>query len=142
MGWVSLINGVIGIKNFNVVKLDSKGRIIVPFHIRDYLGLKEGTELLVTNNEKRELKILPLMNGKTSEIRIMLSDMPGSMAKIVNTIAKHNVDVLMSMSQTIEKGKSAEWTAMVDTSNCKDLKKLETSLLALSVVKKVEVEKR
>jgi AbrB family looped-hinge helix DNA binding protein len=133
---------VISIKNFNVVKLDSKGRIIVPFHIRDYLGLKEGTELLVTNNEKRELKILPLMNGKTSEIRIMLSDMPGSMAKIVNTIAKHNVDVLMSMSQTIEKGKSAEWTAMVDTSQCKDLKKLENNLLALNVVRKVEVEKR
>jgi AbrB family looped-hinge helix DNA binding protein len=133
---------VIVIKNFNVVKLDSKGRIIVPFHIRDYLGLKEGTELLVTNNEKRELKILPLMNGKTSEIKIMLSDLPGSMAKIVNTIARHNVDVLMSMSQTIEKGKSAEWTAMVDTSNCKDIRKLEKHLLSLDVVKKVEVEKR
>ena len=59
------------IKNFNVVKLDSKGRIILPFHIRDYLGLKEGIELLVANNEKKELKIFPLMNGKSAEIKII-----------------------------------------------------------------------
>lgn len=130
------------IKNFNVVKLDSKGRIIVPFHIRDYLGLREGTELLVTNNEKRELKIFPLLNGKTSEIRVMLSDVPGSLAKIVNIIAKHRIGILMSTSQTVEKGKLAEWSAMVDTSDCRDLKKMENQLLSLDVVRKVEVEKR
>jgi len=130
------------IKNFNVVKLDNKGRIIIPFHIRDYLGLKEGTELLVTNNEKRELKILPLMNGKTSEIRIMLSDVPGSLAKIANTIAKHKIDVLMSISQTVEKGKLATWNAMVDMSKCRDTKGMENHLNSLDIVKKVEVEKR
>jgi AbrB family looped-hinge helix DNA binding protein len=128
-------------KNFNVVKLDNKGRIIIPFHIRDYLGLREGTELLVTNNEKRELKILPLMNGKTCEINVMLSDTPGSLAKIITTIEKHGVDVLRSTSQTIEKGKLAEWIAMVDMSECKDTKKLESNLNSLDVVKKVGVEK-
>jgi AbrB family looped-hinge helix DNA binding protein len=129
-------------KNFNVVKLDNKGRIIIPFHIRDYLGLREGTELLVTNNEKRELRILPLMNGKICEINVMLSDTPGSLAKIINTIAKHGVDVLMSTSQTIEKGKLAEWIAMVDMSECKDVKEMEKHLNSLDVVKKVEVGKR
>ena len=129
-------------KNFNVVKIDNKGRVIIPFHIRDYLGLEVGTELLVTNNEKREVKILPLTNGKTSEIRVMLSDTSGSLAKVISTIAKYKIDVLISTSRTIEKGKLAEWSAMVDMSRCSNVKKLEKQLNSLDVVKKTEVEKR
>ena len=42
-------------KNFNITKLDSKGRITIPFHVREYMGLKDGSEFLVVNNENKEL---------------------------------------------------------------------------------------
>ncbi|MDI6722715.1 MAG: hypothetical protein QMD97_04090 [Candidatus Aenigmarchaeota archaeon] len=129
-------------KNFNVVKLDSKGRIIVPFHIRDYIGLKEGTELIIINNEKRELRIFPLINGNTAQIKIMMSDEHGSLSKIMGSVARNDVDILMSMSRTIERGKLAEWSAIIDISRCKNAKKFENEIKELNVVKKIEFERK
>ena len=130
------------IKNFNVVRLDSKGRIIVPFHIRDYLGLKEGTELIVTNNEKKELRIFPLMNGDSAILRTIMSDAPGSLSRVLGVVARNKVDILMSMSRTIEKGRLAEWSAIVDISLCKDVKKFENDMKSMKIIKKIEVEKK
>ena len=126
-------------KNFNVVKLDSKGRIILPFHIRDYLGLKEGVELLVANNEKKELKIFPLVNGKSAEIKIMVYDKPGSMTKLLSILEKEKVNILMSTSKTLEIGELAEWSAVLDISQSRDIKRIEKELKALDIVKKVEI---
>jgi len=133
---------VVLIKNFNVVRLDSKGRIIVPFHIRDYLGLKEGTELIVTNNEKKELRIFPLMNGDSAILRTIMSDAPGSLSRVLGVVARNKVDILMSMSRTIEKGRLAEWSAIVDISLCKDVKKFENDMKSMKIIKKLEVEKK
>ena len=125
-------------KNFNVVKLDSKGRIILPYHVREYMGLKEGVELLISNNEKKELRIFPLISG-TAELRIVMADVPGSLSKVLNMIAKYKIDILMSTSKTIEKGKIAEWNAIIDTNQCKDTRKLEADLKRMTVVKKFEL---
>ncbi len=127
-------------KNFNVVKVDSKGRIIVPFHIRDYLGLKEGTELIVSNNGKKELRIFPL-TGSTANVTISLTDSPGSLARVFEAISKYQIDILISMSKTVIKGKTAEWSAIIDISRCNDLKKLERDLKSLSNVKSIELKK-
>lgn len=129
------------IRNLNVVKLDSKGRILVPFHIRDFLGLKEGMELVVSNNDKKELKIFPLLEGKSAEIKIMMEDVPGALGKTADFLGKHNVDIIMSISKTIERGRSAEWSAIVDTSKCNgyDLKKLKKELGGLKFITKVDI---
>ena len=134
-------DGVGIIKNFNIVKLDSKGRIILPYHIREYLGLKEGIELLISNNEKRELKIFPLFVGKTAEVNVMIDDKIGSLNKIIDVIEKNKIHILMSTSRVVEKGNLAEWSAVVDTSKLDDIKKLENDLKALDVVKKVWIKK-
>jgi AbrB family looped-hinge helix DNA binding protein len=126
-------------KNFNVVKLDSKGRIILPYHVREYMGLKEGVELLISNNEKKELRIFPLISG-TAEMRIVMTDIPGSLSKILTSIARSKIDILMSTSKTIEKGKLAEWNAIIDTTHCKDTRKLESELKRMPVVKKLEMK--
>jgi len=127
-------------RNFNVVKVDAKGRIIVPFHIRDYLGLKEGTELIVSNNGKKELRIFPL-TGSTANVTITLGDSPGSLARVFETISRHRVDILISMSKTVIKGKTAEWSAIIDISKCNDLKKLEKELKSLRNVKSVDLKR-
>lgn len=130
------------IKNFNVVKLDRKGRIILPFHVRDYMGLKEGMEMLVSNNEKNELKIFPLFTGKTAEIRAMIEDRIGSLNKVHDVMEKNKVHILMSTSKTIEKGGLVEWSAVVDTSSLNDIRKIENELRSLDVARKVWVEKK
>ncbi|MCX6819193.1 MAG: hypothetical protein NT129_04315 [Candidatus Aenigmarchaeota archaeon] len=130
------------IKNFNVVKLDKKGRIILPFHVRDYLGLKEGMEMLISNNEKNELKIFPLFTGKTADIKVMIEDKIGSLNKLLDVIEKNKIHILMSTSKTIERGSLAEWSAIVDTSNLRDIKKLENELKSLDITKKIWIEKK
>jgi bifunctional DNA-binding transcriptional regulator/antitoxin component of YhaV-PrlF toxin-antitoxin module len=129
-------------KNFNIVKLDSKGRLLVPFHIREYLDLKDGAEFIVLNNEKKELKILPLTKGETAEIKILMSDSPGSLAKIVDKLSDMNVNILMSQSKTIERGELAEYHAIADISQCKDVKKISNDVSHLKNVKKVEVTEK
>ncbi len=132
---------VVRIKNFNIVRIDSKGRIIIPFHIRDYLGLKEGTELIVSNNGRKELKIFPLLEN-TAQVEILLSDAPGSLSKLLDSLTTHHVDILMSTSKTIERGKLAEWVAILDTSACKSMQALQSDLSALDVTKKVKVTEK
>ena len=127
-------------KDFNVVKVDSKGRIIVPYHIRDYLGLDEGTELIVTNYEQKELRIFPLLKG-TASIDVLMTDAPGSLAKLLDAVSRNKAEILMSISKTIERGKLAEWNAILDISKSKR-KKLENEIKKLSVVKKVHIEEK
>lgn len=128
-----------GMKAFDTVRLDAKGRIIVPFHIREYLGLKEGMELLVSNNEKKELLIHPL-HKKTARISILLHDYPGALSSVLDALARQKIDILMSASKTVERGKLAEWHALVDISACRNAKKLGQQLNALAAVKKVSIE--
>ncbi len=128
-------------KNFNITRLDSKGRITVPFHIREYMGIKDGSEFLIVNNENREIRIFPLLKGKIAHLKIVISDKPGSLSRILNLIAKHELDILTSTSKSIERGKTAEWTAIVDISMCKNMKRAEQELSGLTdIVKKIEVD--
>ena len=130
-------------KNFNLVKLDSKGRILVPFHVRNQLELDDGMELVVVGNEKKEIKIFPLVKGKAATIHVMFSDVPGSLSKILNLISDNGVDIITSVSRTLEKGELAEWSAIVDISNCNGgFKKIEGHLSKMKVVKKIEVEEK
>ena len=126
-------------RNFNIVKLDSKGRLLVPFHIREYLNIENGAEFIIVNNERKELKILPLIKGQTAEIRIFISDIPGSLAKTIDKLAEFGIDILVSQSKVIERGELAEYHAIADISRCSNIKKVSNDLSHLKNVKKVEV---
>jgi AbrB family looped-hinge helix DNA binding protein len=124
-------------KNLNTVKIDSKGRMIIPFQLRDYLRLEEGTQMIITSNENKELRIIPLV-GDTAYIEITIKDDVGALAKIIDVTSKHKVEILTSTSRTIERGKLGEWNAIIDTSSC-DIKKLEKTLLSMKSVKSVKI---
>jgi len=124
-------------KNFNVTKLDSKGRLLIPFHIRELLNLDENSEFLIMNNGTRELKILPLVEGQTAEVSMLLEDAPGSLSRATDLLAKKKIDIIMSQSKTIDKGKLAEWHAIVDISQCKDFKKTIDDLRGARFIKTV-----
>lgn len=127
-------------RNFNIVKIDSKGRIIVPSHIRGYLGLKEGTELIVANNGNKELRIFPLLTGSSARINITASETPTSLPKILDILFKNNIEILMSMSKSIDRGKLLEWTAIADVSGCENIKKVEELLKKTKLLKTVEFD--
>ncbi|MBI4018834.1 MAG: hypothetical protein HY364_01105 [Candidatus Aenigmarchaeota archaeon] len=126
------------LKNFNVVKIDSKGRMIIPFQLRDYLRLKEGTQVIITNNENKELKIIPLLDS-TVYIEVIFVDEPASLMKIIDIISKNKIDILMSTSKTIERGKLAEWNAIADAASS-NVAKLEADFASLKMIKKFKID--
>lgn len=126
-------------KKGNVVRIDAKGRIIIPYHIRDYLGLKEGDELMLSNNEMREIRVMPLAEG-AARVYVQIADRPGSLAKVAEIFARHKCDILMSASKTIERGALAELQALVDVSQCKDVERMKRELDASGVVRRIELE--
>lgn len=122
------------------MKIDSKGRIIVPSHIRGYLGLKEGTELIVANNGNKELRIFPLLNGSAARINITAAETPAALPKILDILFRNKVEILMSISKSLERGKLLEWTAIADISGCGNISKVEGLLRKTKLVKKVDIE--
>ena len=131
-------------RNTNIVKLDSKGRILVPIHIRNMLKAEEGTEVaIIPDKNNGHVKILPLVNGKTAEIKLLLKDLPGSLANIANILSEHDIDIIMSESRTLARGQLAEWNVIVDTSNFnKGFDTLKERLLNTDNVKNVEVVRK
>ena len=128
-------------RNTNIARLDSKGRILIPSHIRKFLNAEEGTEVIILpDNEKSEARILPLVKDKTAEFRITMADSPGSLAVIAGILARYNVNVLMSKSRSIVKGKIAEWDLIVDTSACSGkIELMRSNLLGSNLIKNMDI---
>lgn len=127
-------------RHSNVTRFDSKGRLLIPSHIRKKLKAEEGTDVvIIPDDEKRNVKIIPLVKGRTAEIRFLLEDVPGSLSKVANLLSQSDLDIILSESKTLTKGKLAEWDVMVDVSGCDDLEELKKKALKLDDVKKVEI---
>ncbi len=125
--------------SFNIVKIDSKGRLLIPFHIRNYINLDNNSEVMLISNGNKEVKLIPMVEGENATIDVLMKDEHGSLSKTIDVLSKHSIDILMSHSKTIEKGKIAEWSAMLDISDCKDIKKLEQEMTKIDSIKKFEV---
>lgn len=98
--------------------------------------------MIVTNNDNIEIRVFPLAEDKTSIINILMTDTPGSLSAILDIVSKHSLDIIASMSTTLERGKLAKWDAIVDITNCKDVKKMESDLKASKYVKKILIKNR
>jgi len=68
----------------NVIKMDSKGRISIPFFLRNLLELDYGDQLILKMNEKREITVTPVI--KDGNLRV--SSPVGSLAKINTCLAR------------------------------------------------------
>jgi len=129
-------------KNSNIISVDSKGRILIPKHIRKILKIENGTEVVIVPEDNNQLKILPLIKEKTAELRFIISDLPGSLAKIAEVLSDYGINIIMSESKIIEKNKLAEWNVIVDLSECNgQLEKAKQKLLENETIKKLEVIK-
>ncbi len=138
------MGAVSDMRNSNIVKLDSKGRVLIPIHIRNMLKADNGTEVvIIPDKDNGHMKILPLVNGKTAEIKLLLKDLPGSLANIANILSEYDIDIIMSESRTLARGQLAEWDVIVDTSNFNNgFDLLKGRLLNSELVKSVEVVRK
>ena len=129
-------------RHSNIMKMDSKGRLLIPVHIRKQLDTSEGTEvMLISDDETNEIKIIPLIKDKNAELKFLLTGIPDSLAMVANMLANHNINILMSESRTLIRGKMAEWNVIVDTSstNNGNLERLKDELKTSRFIKNIEI---
>ena len=115
-------------------KVDEKGRLLIPSGIRKAIGLEPGVEVLVGVDGK-VATLSPVFDKKVYEVRIIMGDKPGSLAKIAEFMSREKFDIIMSESRSLEREKKAEWDLTGKYNG--DFSKFVSKLRALNFVSKV-----
>lgn len=127
-----------------IVKIDERGRILIPLYARDALSVRPETPLLfMVDHEQKNIVLTPITeNVKLASIKVTLPDVPGALAKAAQFIAEKQVDLIMSESRTLARGKTAEWTAVADLSQTKlTPKKIAEQMVKRGIATKAYVRK-
>jgi AbrB family looped-hinge helix DNA binding protein len=127
----------------NIVKVDSKGRILIPVQFRDHMGVEEGTEMIIVpDNDNNHFKVLPISKDATAEIRLMLGDMPSSLASVADALAANSFDILVSESRRMSEGLT-EWRIIVDLEERdKGVETLRDVISSIGGVKSLDVVRK
>ena len=105
----------------SIIRLDTRGRLVIPTEFRETLDLKEGDEVLMSLDAKTNTLIISPIYGNADnlvKIEIEFDDKPGSLAKLAETLAKINVDLVMTESKSFQRGKKARWYIIADITKC------------------------
>ena len=103
----------------SIIRLDTRGRLVIPNEFRETLDLKEGDNVILSLDTKNNLiSISPIYGEKDYLIKmeIKFGDKPGSLAKIADLLAKLKIDLLMTESKSFERGAKARWDIIADIS--------------------------
>jgi AbrB family looped-hinge helix DNA binding protein len=105
----------------SIIRLDTRGRLVIPTEFRETLDLKEGDQVLMSLDAKTSTLVISPIYGsaeKLVKIDIEFDDKPGSLAKLAETLAKINIDLVMTESKSYQRGKKARWTIVADIAKC------------------------
>jgi AbrB family looped-hinge helix DNA binding protein len=131
------------VKLSEIVRVDSRGRIIIPSSLRTGLSISEGTYLmLVADLDKKEATIVPFAHpgARLAEFQIGFGDSPGALARAAALLAELGVDLLSSQSRTLRRGELAEWNVIGDISASKvKLDELQKTLENDKSIKSVKI---
>ncbi len=126
-------------------KVDERGRLIIPASFREILNIKEDSGVLLNlNSEKKTLTVLPFASAGEDlySVRLLLSDAPGSLSKVLILLAKEGVDLVQSESIASERGRQAEWRAVVELKYCrKKPAELKSLLSKEKIASEIEFER-
>ncbi len=103
----------------SIIRLDTRGRLVIPNEFRESLKLQEGDEVLISLDTKMEqITITPIYDKPSNIIKmeIEFGDTPGCLAKIAKKIASMKVDLIMTESKSSQRGKKARWYIVADIS--------------------------
>lgn len=102
-----------------IVRLDTRGRLVIPNEFRESLDLKEGDEVLVSLDTKTDSINISPTYGDTKELihmEIEFGDIPGCLAKIADLLAQMRIDLILTESKSSQRGKKARWDIIADKS--------------------------
>ncbi|MBM5805752.1 MAG: ACT domain-containing protein [Candidatus Verstraetearchaeota archaeon] len=100
-----------------IMRIDSKGRVTIPAHMREELGMKEGSYTAVRIDREDRSVAVSLFAGahaRLVEMKLKIPDRPGALARVARTLSEMNLDLMTSSSRTVKKGDLAEWVVVAD----------------------------
>lgn len=118
-------------KDVKIITIDNRGRIVLPLVTRKNLGLTTNSQLmLVSDSETKEIRITPIGlkdEGNLIKIKVIMKDVPGALAKILDIFAEESISLVYSEAVIVEKDKTAVWTAISESpEDMNNLKKILT----------------
>jgi len=105
----------------SIIRLDTRGRLVIPNEFRESLNLKEGDEVLISLDSKTDTLTISPIYGELKDLvkmEIEFGDTPGCLAKIAQKIADIKIDLIMTESKSSQRGKIARWDIIADISKC------------------------
>jgi AbrB family looped-hinge helix DNA binding protein len=105
----------------SIIKLDTRGRLVIPNEFRETLDLKEGDNVLLSLDSKTNTITISPIYGEPKDLvkmEIEFGDTPGCLAKIAKKIADIKIDLIMTESKSSQRGKKARWDIIADISKC------------------------
>ena len=130
-----------------LVKVDDRGRIVIPGSTRKVMKLATGTKLLMeVDDENNEIKLTPFLGQDVKPIKIHLTmtDEKGALAKITTLIGELGINLLYEEAHVVRKGVQAEWDAIADIAAIReplDLEQIKERILATKVAMDVSIQK-
>ena len=129
----------------SLVRLDTRGRLVLPNEFRETLNLKEGDEVLISLDSKTDTLTISPIYGKPTDLvkmEIEFGDTPGCLAKIAKKIADMKVDLVITESKSSQRGKKARWDIIADISKCtSSISEIKQKLLQSGFVESMSIEK-
>jgi len=127
----------------SIIRLDTRGRLVIPNEFREPLGLKEGDEVLINlDTTTNTITIAPVF-GKPADLvkmEIEFGDTPGCLAKIATKIANLKLDLIMSESRSSQRGQKARWNIVADISKSKlTINTIKQKLLQSGLIEPVSI---
>ena len=127
----------------SIIRLDTRGRLVIPNEFRETLNLKEGDEVLMSLDSKTDTLVISPIYGEAKDlvrIEIEFGDTPGCLAKIAQKIASMKIDLVMTESKSSQRGKKARWDIIGDISNCSSsVSKIKQVLLQSGLVESMSI---
>jgi AbrB family looped-hinge helix DNA binding protein len=129
----------------SIIRLDTRGRLVIPNEFREILNLKEGDEVLLSLDPKTDTITISPIYGKPKDLvkmEIEFGDTPGCLAKIAKKIADLKIDLIMTESKSSQRGKRARWDIIADISKCNfSINEIKQNIMQTGFVESTSITK-
>ena len=127
-----------------IVRLDTRGRLVIPNEFRESLDLRRGDSVLLSlDKASNSISISPVYGDQQNLVLmdIEFGDAPGSLAEAASILAKLGVDLVMTESKSFQRGARARWNIIADVSGSgKPVKEIQREIRKSKKVESVSIE--
>ena len=127
----------------SIIKLDTRGRLVIPSEFRESLDLQEGDNVLLSLDSKTNTIVISPTYGKQEnliKLEIEFGDKPGSLAKIAQMLAELKIDLVMTESKSFNRGTKARWNIVADISKANlSIQELKKELVNSNFVEQASI---